>query len=177
MNTLKAALTASMVAVLLSGCGADQEQTVPEVASISQAPAASSSPASAQGPRARLDTTEAEKEGWARAYWQCMKDNGARVDDTEKAKVIGFVDPSQASPEIFRACAAKKPNFVPEEMDSDLNPNYKQQWHQHVECMKAKGMPIVETDDGWNFKSSNVVIPSNFEEIERECQIEAFSAG
>ncbi|MCI4061412.1 hypothetical protein MRQ36_01990 [Micromonospora sp. R77] len=177
MTKLQAALTASVLAVLLSGCGATPEQTVPEVASISQAPAASSSPASAQGPRARLDTTAAEQEKWARAYWQCMKDNGARVDDSEKAKLTGFVDPSQASPETFRACAAKKPNFVPEEMDPDLNPNYKQQWHKHVECLKAKGMPIVETDDGWSWKSSNVVIPPNADELERECQIEAFSAG
>ncbi|MEU1752711.1 hypothetical protein ABZ436_08675 [Micromonospora matsumotoense] len=119
-----------MLAVLLTGCGSSDpagDDRAPDVASVSRTPETASSSAPAQGPRARLDTTAAEKNGWARTYWQCMKDNGARVDDSEKAKAVGFVDPARATPKIFAACASRKPNFVPEEMDPDLNPHYKKQ--------------------------------------------------
>lgn len=161
---------------VVSGCGSTPDQGAPAVVSLSKAPsAAPSSAAASTGPRARLDTTQAEKLAWARAYWQCMKDHGARVTNTEKAKSIGVVDQSQASPEIFAACAPKKPNFIPPEMDPALNPDYKQQWHENVKCMQRKGMPIVETDDGWTYNSSNAVIPANEEEISRECEIETFS--
>ena len=182
MNKLNALLTVPVLAVFLTGCGSSDsavDDTAPAVASISQGPETASSPAPAKGPRARLDTTQAEMNDWARAYWQCMKDNGARVDDSEKAKANGFVDPTQATPEMFAACASKKPNFVPEEMDPDLNPNYKLQWHEFVKCLKAKGMPIVETDDGWSWESSNVVVPSEQKQSEfnRECQTKTFAKG
>jgi hypothetical protein len=36
-------------------------------------------------------------------------------------------------------------------------------------------MPIVEAEDGWAFKSSDAVLPPNEEQIEHECDIEAFS--
>jgi hypothetical protein len=171
-------VVASSVA-LVSGCGSagsTPDGAAPTVASVSKAPGgAPSAGASTTGPRARLDTTRAELNAWSLAYWQCMKDHGARVDDSEKAKNIGFVDPSQASPAIFAACASKKPNFVPTEMDPDLNPNYRQQWHEAVKCMQHKGMPIVETNDGWTFDNSNAVVPANEDAIERDCQIEAFT--
>ncbi|MFI2714403.1 hypothetical protein ACH495_30220 [Micromonospora sp. NPDC018662] len=182
MNKLPAVLAVPMLVVFLTGCGSSDsaaDDTAPAVASVSRTPETASSSAPAKGPRARLDTTAAEKNGWARAYWQCMKDNGARVDDSEKAKAIGFVDPTQATPEMFAACASKKPNFVPEEMDPDLNPNYKKQWHEFVKCLQGKGMPIVETDDGWSWESSNVVVPpeQKQDEFERECQIKTFARG
>ena len=167
-------VTAALIVAVLSGCSPSRQEA-PAVASVSKAPGTAASSSAAQsGPRARLDTTAQEKTRWSRIYWQCMKDHGARVDDTEKAKNIGFVDPSQASPEIFAACASKKPTFVPPEMDPALNPDYKQQWHEAVTCMQRRGMPIVETEDGWNFDSSNAAIPADQDQIERECQIEAF---
>jgi hypothetical protein len=171
-------LTAALGVVLTSGCSSSDspsDTSAPAVVSLSKAPATAPSVAATAGPRARLDSTAAELQAWSLAYWQCMKDHGARVDNSEKAKSIGFVDKSQASPEAFAACASKKPNFVPPEMDPDLNPDYRQQWHEHVKCLQRKGMPVVETDDGWNFDSSNAVIPAGEEKIEHDCQIEAFS--
>jgi hypothetical protein len=178
MRNMRTPIAVVLGVAVLSGCGSSgstSDPAAPAVVSLSKAPSAAASQGASEGPRARLDSTAAEKSAWAHAYWQCMKDHGARVDNSEKAKEIGFVDKSQASPEVFAACASKKPNFLPAEMDPDLNPNYKQQWHENVKCMQRKGMPIVETDDGWSFDSSNAVIPANEEQISRECQIETFT--
>lgn len=40
-------------------------------------------------------------------------------------------------------------------------------------------MPIVETDDGWSWGSSNVVVPATQkqEEFDQECQLKTFARG
>ncbi|GAA1643630.1 hypothetical protein [Actinoplanes couchii] len=172
-------LVVTALLTALAGCGttgstgADQ---APPVASISQPPsAAAAAPGSSEGPRARLDTTQKELEEWALAYWQCMKDQGANVSDSPKSKINGVVDKSQATPEMFAACASKKPAFLPREMDPDLNPEYQRQHHEYVKCQQDKGMPIVETEGGWNYESSNVIVPPDADEIDMACRVEAFS--
>jgi hypothetical protein len=44
---------------------------------------------------------------------------------------------------------------------------------------EAKGMPIVETDDGWSWEPSNVVVPSEQKQSEfnRECHTKTFAKG
>nr|GID90521.1 hypothetical protein Ade03nite_94450 [Actinoplanes derwentensis] len=72
------------------------------------------------------------------------------------------------------ACASKKPVRAPE-LDPAQNPDYKQQWHEQVKCMQGKGMPIIETDDGWTWNSENPNVPENEKQIEFECQVQAFT--
>jgi hypothetical protein len=172
-----AMVPAAMMALV--GCGNDSDgpSGTPKVASVSQAPDAKSSAAAPRGPQARLDTTEAEKTAWLRAYSQCLVDNGLVLTAVEQQnmRVKGFVDDRKAPAAARTTCASKKPETVPPQMDPAKNPRYKQQWHDDVECLKRKGMPIEETDDGWTFTSSDAKVPANEQELERQCKIEAFS--
>lgn len=163
----------------LAGCGGGggADPAAPRVASVSRAAVAESSTApAAHGPQARLDTTDAEKDAWARAYSQCLVDQGWVLTDRQKEtlRIKGVLEWSKAPAAAQTACVSKKPTFVPPEMDPAKNPNYRQQWHEDVECLKRKGMPIRETEDGWTYTSSDAVIPANSEQLQRDCDLEAF---
>jgi hypothetical protein len=164
----------------VGGCGSSGgsgDSKAPGVASLSQgaAPASTASAAPAQGPQARLDTTQAEIIGWDKIYWQCLVDHGAALDAAGQAKIRGLVDESKAPKAAVQACASKKPNGLPPEMDPDKNPNYQAQWHENVKCLQGKGMPILETPDGWTWNSDHAVPPKNEEQIEIECQVQTFT--
>jgi hypothetical protein len=179
VSVRRAAIIAVGLAVL-TGCGngSGGDSTAPQVASVTQAPDAKSSASAApQGPQARLDTTDAEKTAWMRAYSQCLVDHGLVLNDAEKQnmQLKGYADDRKAPAAARTACASKKPELVPPQMDPAKNPRYKEQWHEDVECLKRNGMPIKETDDGWTFTSTNAKVPANEAELERQCDIEAFS--
>jgi len=162
----------------LAGCGGDggADSAAPQVASVSQAAAAKSSTAPAQGPQARLDTTDAELDSWNRAYSKCLVDHGWVLTDREKEaiRVKGVGEWNKAPAAAKTACLSKEPNWVPPEMDPAKNPDYKQQWHEDVECLKRKGMPIRETEDGWTYTSSDADVPANEGQLQQECDMEAF---
>jgi hypothetical protein len=178
--SVRKALIIALGLAMLTACdnGSGGDSTAPQVASVSQAPDAESSASAApHGPQARLDTTSAEKTDWTRVYSQCLVDHGLVLNDAEKRnmQLKGYADDKKAPAAARDACVTKKPELLPPQMDPAKNPRYREQWHEDVECLKRKGMPIEELDDGWTYTSPNAKVPANEEELERQCDIEAFS--
>jgi hypothetical protein len=163
---------------LIGGCGQSKDQAVPQVASVAgdkSATADSSASPAVAGPQIRLDSTREEINVLSQTYMRCLGDHGAKVYSAPAKGGPGTLgmdgDPPAAA---VAACASKKPIFPPE-LDPAQNPDYKQQWHEQVKCMQSKGMPIIETDDGWTFNSDHAKVPANEEQIEIECQVQAFT--
>jgi hypothetical protein len=164
---------------LISGCGQSKDQAAPQVASVAgdtSATAGSSAAPAAHGPQIRPDTTEEESAAWTQTYMRCLRDNGATVAVATGGKgPAGLLyvdgDPPAAA---AAACVSKKPVQAPE-LDPAQNPDYKKQWHEQVKCMQDKGMPIIETGDGWTYNSENAKVPANEKQIDFECQVQAFT--
>jgi len=177
----KAIMPAFFIGIaLISGCGQSKDQAAPQVASVAgdkSATAGSSAAPAAAGPQVRPDTTEEEIAEWVQTWMRCLRDHGAtvRVMPAGGKGPAGSLymdgDPPAAA---AAACVSKKPVRAPE-LDPAQNPDYKQQWHEQVKCMQDRGMPIIETDDGWTFNSENAKVPANEKQIEFECQVQAFT--
>jgi hypothetical protein len=176
----KAVLPAFFIGIaLISGCSHTKDQAVPQVASVAvdkSATAGSSASPAALGPQERPDTTQEESEAWMQTYMRCLRDHGAKVVVASAGKMKAGTLYMEADPPAAAAtaCVSKKPIRAPE-LDPAQNPDYKKQWHEQVKCMQDKGMPIIETDDGWTYKSENAKIPANADQISFECQVQAFT--
>ena len=176
----KAVIPALFIGIgLISGCSQSKDQAVPQVASVAvdkSATASSSAAPAAHGPQIRPDTTDGETSAWMNIYIRCLRDHGAKVGHNPPGKGPAgslYVDgdpPAAAA----AACVSKEPIRAPE-LDPAQNPDYKKQWHEQVKCMQGKGMPIVETDDGWTYNSENAKVPANDKQIEFDCQVQAFT--
>ncbi len=167
-----------MTSMVLGGCSGsadDSESGSTGVASIpsnTTAGQAASSPASAEGPQARIDTPAMEITRWQTVYLKCLKDHGTPGIIATGGQLKG--NPEAAPPAALTACASKKPNSLAPELDPKKNPDYDEQFSKMVKCLQDKGFKIRETEEGWTFTEADP-LPPNDVEIELECQVQAFT--
>jgi hypothetical protein len=168
-------LVLSLVGFLaIAGCSA-APAAQPDVATLqtqsSTATATSTTqpPVTAEGrPRHRLDETNEENQRINQVWYDCMKQHGADLDqmppsiEGAKTWMAGHKDASDA-------CKSKQP-LGPWSMDPE-NPEYKDNMHAWVECMKQGGMKVAESSDPetpWTYTESDQ--PANHDQVEQDCQ-------
>ncbi len=162
-----------LAAVLFAaGCAAPPapQSQVASLSTPSSGPASTSASASEEGrPRHRLDESKEESQRINHVWSQCMKDHGADPD-TQPPNIEGAKKWSADHKAAGDACRAKLP-LPPWSQDPD-NPEYKDNMHNWVTCMKDAGMNVAESTDpemAWTFTSSQQ--PPDADRIEHDCMI------
>lgn len=163
--------------VVVAGCSSTP-QAQPDVATLNTpsagAPPSASSSTAVTGeegrPRHRLDETPEESQRMIKPWEQCMKEHGADLDQQPNS-IEGAKKWSEEHKAAGDACRPKLP-LLPWSMDPD-NPEYKDNMHAWVECMKKGGVKVAESNDPetpWTYTSSQQ--PANSAEIEENCKRE-----
>lgn len=179
--------------LLLAGCSGNGQESASAVASIPTATSQASTsnaaqpPASAdlesKRPQFRVDTTEAEKARLISVWGACLKRQGVPTyekGDAEARFILTEADPADY-PKQFKACAGKEPLY-PAAMDPARNPNYNDDMRNWVKCINRESPTIkaIGTDDGPRVKDASTynnasdVVRQKYDEVERNCQYEAF---
>ncbi|MFE1511043.1 hypothetical protein [Streptomyces sp. NPDC058726] len=135
-------------------------------------------------PQIRLDTTIEEEVRMYQGYLRCLKDHGVDIGraggkggDQIDPNSLWFpgIDVAEELPEVEKKCLSKKP-LTPPELDPKRNPKYMEDYHEWIECNNRRGLKVDPLPDGsgWNFKEDGE-IPDNADQIDSECEYEAFS--
>ncbi|GIJ49258.1 hypothetical protein Val02_61440 [Virgisporangium aliadipatigenens] len=169
---------------LLAGCEKAPEK--PEVATLASDPAtaASPSPAAAERPLIRTDTSPEEEERLWDVYLKCLADHGYTKAGGDAANGGGssgaaprpaLPDPrdEELSAAAEAACGSKKPEQVWERAKR-TDPQYADKLHAWVTCIRAQGIDAWENDGFLAFKS---LPPENEMKKVDECQDKAFGKG
>ena len=177
-------LIAATVAVLaVTACGSEAEPPTggAEVATLKSAPAGSAAPATsatsaATGAVIRPDAGSAEIQDLERAYFTCLRDNGA------PSPKDGVTKPGQPKParEKVRAanaaCADKQPvSWL--DVERRTNPEFADLLRIAAKCLKEKGFRArVVQDPEWRlaYRDSGEFMRAG--DTEAECIDEAFAA-
>ena len=174
-------------ALLLGACAATpQPAAPPKVATLASAgpsakPTTAAATATGKGIRLRLDSTEDEQIKLVENYQECLFQNGVKeVADDGRPRPAGktkrLLDESGEPKSAYAACAGKKP-LPPAELDENANPNFAAQWEDNVRCLRRHGLKVHTTEPGsWTYDSSDVSVPDNQEQLEKDCLREAFGA-
>jgi hypothetical protein len=152
----------------------------PEVASLAgeKAPAgqpsstaSASASASAERPRHRIDESAADRDRIIAPWTKCMKDHGADLD-TQPNTIAGAEQWSRDHADAGAACGNLLP-LMPWGEDR-ANPQYRDNIHQWVKCMKDKGLNVIETPDNeespWQFGGASSLSPEAGHQAETDCE-------
>ncbi|MFG3162491.1 hypothetical protein ACGFY8_21805 [Streptomyces sp. NPDC048232] len=191
-------ITGAVAAVmLLTGCSGSDRSEEPGVDSVDRSTGTAGKAESGSGdgadakvddpeagrPQRRMDTSAVEEVRMSQGYFQCLKENGAKVGkigsklEGGDPELLGWpgVDVAVDHPEAEKKCLGKKP-LPPRETDPERNPDYMSDYADWIECMNDKGLKVdpLPNGEGWNYKAGTTP-PRNEDQIQQECMIEAFS--
>ncbi|MCX4911185.1 hypothetical protein [Streptomyces sp. NBC_00878] len=135
-------------------------------------------------PQWRLDSSSEEVTAlWSR-YYSCLKEHGVRFVPANEAQHTGpagtgevIADPDSREPRAaYDTCQIKMP-LIPDELDPDKNPKYKEQLAASVACMNDKGVGTVVAANGvdWNYTGESSLTEAQTRKIVDDCELEAFS--
>ncbi|PWK33314.1 hypothetical protein [Actinoplanes xinjiangensis] len=175
-------LAASVAVLTVTACGSEPEPqtTGAEVATLQSAPvgapASAASAATGDGAVIRPDASSAEIHDLERAYFKCLRDNGA------PSSKDGVTEPGRPSPapETVRAaevaCADKQPvSWF--DVERRTNPEFPDLLRTAAGCLKKKGFQarVVETPQ-WRlaYRDSGEFMRAG--DTEAQCVDEAFAA-
>ena len=176
-------LWAAAAVLALGACSPSPGGTsAPDVATLASTPVrtTTSTPAKTGGqrPQLRLDTSDEERGRLFTAYDDCLVGHGVKVVLDQPGPAGGRrLDDSGEPKSAYTACAVRLP-LQPPELDPDVNPKFAEQWNDNVRCLRKHGFKVHVTEPGsWTYDSSDVVTPPNGDQIEKDCEREAFGAG
>jgi hypothetical protein len=177
-----ALIVAGMTAVaLLAGCTVGRAK--PKAASptggspSARVEATPSSPAATtvHRRRHRVGETDAERSAIIEPYNACLKGHGADTNlmppNTEAAG--RWVEEHRGA---YDACADLAPQSPWGE--DPANPEYRNNIHQWVQCMNARGLNVVETGDEeqpWTYRGNSRLSPQEQQNVELACEKEVMA--
>jgi hypothetical protein len=187
VNTTLLRIPLILGGVLLALTACSQPQHSSEVASIkssgtggnAQTRSSAQNPDSDSGrPRLRMDMSEEEQARYWDVYDSCLVKEDPNV--TKPGQHAGSVGQKvfyeNASKAALDKCLPKMP-LPPWEMD-DKNPEFKDNWHRNVQCLKRKGLEVNETEPGsWTYAGQSSLSDAESAKAEKDCLREVFGGG
>ncbi|WP_147432966.1 hypothetical protein [Catellatospora citrea] len=173
----------------LAACDSPQAATGDQEVATLSTPAAGQ-PSAAGNPEAgrpqlRLDMTKEEQDRLWMTYKLCLRDHGVKVNQERTDAVAAhgedpglILDLSSGEPKAAYVACEKKLPLQPPELDPDRNPQYAEQWNEHVECLRRHGIMLHVTSPGNAEFDDNAKDPGlSFDQevkVEKDCTMEAF---
>jgi hypothetical protein len=170
-------LAATMVTLVITGCGESGGSAAPDIATLRSAEApAASSPAVQDRPVIRPDASADDIAALERVYFKCLDEAGVPVAKSADGEYGKPKDPGAlADKPAARACAAKQPESWLDRERRD-NPEFVDRLRDAVACLKDKGFKARLDGDPPQIRYSSTREFMRAGDAETECQKEAFSA-